>query len=60
MAKLGASSVCICQVVEKVAMRKSMNQKNADRGSLTTADKIIIGIFGACFAIALFTWLSLL
>ena len=41
-------------------MKKSMNQKNADRGSLTTADKIIIGIFGACFAIALFVWLSLL
>ena len=37
-----------------------MNQKNADRGSLTTADKIIIGIFGVCFAIALFVWLSLL
>jgi hypothetical protein len=37
-----------------------MNQKNADRGSLTKADKVIIGIFGACFAIALFTWLSLL
>ena len=41
-------------------MKKSMNQKNADRGSLTTADKIIIGIFGVCFAIALFVWLSLL
>jgi hypothetical protein len=40
-------------------MKKSMNQRNADR-SLTTADKIIIGIFGVCFAIALFMWLSLL
>jgi hypothetical protein len=37
-----------------------MNQSNANRGSLTTADKIIMGIFGACFAIALFMWLSLL
>jgi hypothetical protein len=40
-------------------MKKSMNQRNADR-SLTTADKIIMGIFGVCFAIALFMWLSLL
>ena len=40
-------------------MKKSMNQRNADR-SLTTADKIIMGIFGACFAVALFMWLSLL
>jgi hypothetical protein len=40
-------------------MKKSMNQRNADR-SLTTADKMIIGIFGVCFAIALFMWLSLL
>ena len=37
-----------------------MNQKNSDRGSLTTADKVIMGIFGVCFAIALFMWLSLL
>jgi len=41
-------------------MKKSMNQKSADRGSLTTADKIIIGIFGACFAVALLAWLSFL
>ena len=40
-------------------MKKSMNQRNAAR-SLTTADKIIMGIFGVCFAIALFMWLSLL
>lgn len=40
-------------------MKKSMNQRNADR-SLTTADKIIMGIFGVCFAVALFMWLSLL
>jgi hypothetical protein len=40
-------------------MKKSMNQRSADR-SLTTADKIIMGIFGVCFAIALFMWLSLL
>lgn len=37
-----------------------MNQKNAEGASLTTADKIIMGIFGACFAITLFMWLSLL
>ena len=40
-------------------MKKSMNQKNAEGASLTTADKIIMGIFGTCFAIALFVWLSL-
>jgi hypothetical protein len=41
-------------------MKKSMNQSNANRRSLTTADKIIMGVFGACFVIALFAWLSLL
>ena len=40
-------------------MKKSMNQRNA-ASSLTTADKVIMGIFGVCFAIALFIWLSLL
>ena len=40
-------------------MKKSMNQSKANRGSLTTADKVIMGIFGICFAIALFVWLSL-
>jgi hypothetical protein len=40
-------------------MKKSMNQRNA-ASSLTTADKIIMGKFGVCFAIALFMWLSLL
>ena len=40
-------------------MKKSMNQRNA-ASSLTTADKIIMGVFGVCFAIALFMWLSLL
>jgi hypothetical protein len=40
-------------------MKKSMNQRNAAR-DLTAADKIIMGIFGVCFAIALFMWLSLL
>ena len=37
-----------------------MNQRNADRGSLTTVDKVVIGIFGVCFAVALLMWLSLL
>ena len=37
-----------------------MNQRNSDRGTLTTADKIIIAIFGVCFVIALFVWLNLL
>jgi hypothetical protein len=40
-------------------MKKSMNSRNADR-RLTTADKVVIGVFSVFFAIALFMWLSLL
>ena len=53
-----SNDLCILQV-QKI-MKKSMNQRNSDRGSLTTADKIVIGVFGLCFAVALFAWLSLL
>ena len=41
-------------------MKKSMNQQNDDRGSLTTTDKVIIGIFSAGFIVFLFMWLSFL
>jgi hypothetical protein len=41
-------------------MKKSINQRNTDRGTLTTVDKVMIGVFGTCFAVCLFMWLSLL
>ena len=41
-------------------MKKSINQRNNDRGSLTTVDKVIIGVFSMCFAVFLFMWLNLL